>query len=102
MTTAQIAMLHPAKFQFESLSYQSDAVDSVVRVFEGTPLAAAADLAGNQCPLSWAQISANLHGILDEPKRRKPENLETILGCKHLFWRKDETVDAVTPLGKLL
>ena len=37
-----------------------------------------------------------------QTKRRKPENLETILGCKHLFWRKDETVDAVTPLGKLL
>ena len=102
MTTAHIAMLHPAKFQFESLSYQSDAVDSIVRVFEGTPLAAAADLAGNQCPLSWAQISANLQSKLDEPKSRKRENLETILRRKRLFWVKDERVDAVTPLGKLL
>lgn len=95
-------MLHPAEFQLESLSYQNDAVDSVVRVFEGITRSTAADLAGNQCPLSWAQFSANLQGILDEPKRRKRENLETILRCNNLFWLKDETVDAVTPLGKLL
>lgn len=72
-------MLHPAEFQLESLSYQNDAVESVVRVFEGTTRPAAADLVGNQCPLSWAQFSANLQGILDEPKRREPKNLETIL-----------------------
>ena len=93
-------MLHPAEFQLESLSYQNDAVDSVVRVFEGTTRSAAADLAGHQCPLSWAQFSANLQSKLDEPKSRKRENLETILRRKRLFWVKDERVDTVTPLGK--
>lgn len=53
----------PAAFQLESLSYQTDAVDSVVRVFEGTPKPTAADLAGNRCPLTWAQFSANLQAI---------------------------------------
>ncbi len=52
-----------AAFQLESLSYQTDAVESVVRVFEGSPKPAAADLAGNRCPLTWAQISANLEAI---------------------------------------
>jgi type III restriction enzyme len=65
-------MTHIAAFQLESLSYQTDAVESVVRVFEGTPKPAAVDLAGNRCPLTWAQISANLeanalcHRISDE------------------------------------
>mgnify|MGYP000166740573 CR=1 FL=1 len=52
-----------AAFQLESLSYQNDAVESVVRVFEGSPKPAAADLAGNRCPLTWAQISANLEAV---------------------------------------
>ena len=56
-------MPHPAAFQLESLSYQNDAVESVVRVFEGTPKPAAADVEGNRCPLTWAQISANLQAI---------------------------------------
>jgi type III restriction enzyme len=56
-------MPHPAAFQLESLSYQTDAVDSVVRVFEGSPKPAAADLLGNRCSLTWSQISANLQAI---------------------------------------
>lgn len=56
-------MSQTAGFQLESLSYQNDAVESVVRVFEGSPKPAAADLAGNRCPLTWAQISANLQAI---------------------------------------
>ena len=56
-------MPHPLAFQLESLSYQTDAVESVVRVFEGTTKPAAADLAGNRCPLTWAQISANLQSV---------------------------------------
>lgn len=56
-------MSHPAAFQLESLSYQTDAVESVVRIFEGTPKPAAADLAGNRCSLTWAQISANLEAV---------------------------------------
>lgn len=61
-----------AAFQLESLSYQTDAVESVVRVFEGTSKPTAADLAGNRCPLTWAQIAANfqsvaqIHRISDE------------------------------------
>ncbi len=53
----------PAAFQLESLSYQTDALESVVHVFEGTPKPAEADLAGNRCPLTWAQFSANLQAI---------------------------------------
>lgn len=56
-------MSKPAAFQLESLSYQTDAVESVVRVFEGTPKPAEADLAGNRCPLTWPQFSANLQAI---------------------------------------
>ena len=56
-------MPHPLAFQLESLSYQTDAVESVVRVLEGTTKPAAADLAGNRCPLTWAQISANLQSV---------------------------------------
>ncbi|WP_416547803.1 DEAD/DEAH box helicase family protein [Limnohabitans sp. DCL3] len=56
-------MSHPAAFQLESLRYQTDAVEGVVRVFEGTPKPAADDLEGNHCPLTWAQIAANLHNV---------------------------------------
>ncbi len=52
-----------AAFQLESLSYQTDAVESVVRVFEGTPKSAADDFTGNRCPLSWSQIKTNLETI---------------------------------------
>lgn len=50
-------------FQLESLSYQTDAVEAVVRVFDGTPRAAAHDGAGNRCPLTWAQLQTNLQAV---------------------------------------
>ncbi len=50
-------------FQLESLPYQTDAVEAVVRVFEGTPKAAAYEQVGNQCQLSWDQYSTNLQAI---------------------------------------
>lgn len=56
-------MSHSPAFQLESLSYQTDAVESVVRVFASTGKPAAADLAGNRCSLTWAQISANLQSV---------------------------------------
>jgi type III restriction enzyme len=58
-------MVHASNyvFQLESLPYQVDAVDAVVKVFDGTPRPAAHDLAGNRCPLSWAQLSDNLRAI---------------------------------------
>ena len=73
-----------AVFQLESLSYQSEAVDAVVRVFDGTPRPATPELAGNRCPLSWEQLQANLqtvamrHGVnpqrlnLSEPRLGEP------------------------------
>ena len=56
-------MSHPPAFQLESLSYQTDAVESVVRVFGSTGKPEAADLSVNRCPLTWAQISANLQSV---------------------------------------
>ncbi len=50
-------------FQLESLAYQNDAVEAVLRVFKGTQPPNAHELAGNRCPLSWSQISANLEAI---------------------------------------
>jgi hypothetical protein len=35
-------------FQLESLPYQTDAVDAVVRVFDGTPKTQVHELAGNR------------------------------------------------------
>ena len=59
-------------FQLESLTYQTDAVDAVIRVFEGTTKPQAYELAGNRCPLSWEQLKDNIqklahrHRISDE------------------------------------
>ena len=59
-------------FQLESLPYQTDAVDAVVRVFDGTPKTLAHEQAGNRCPLSWEQLKDNIqklahrHRISDE------------------------------------
>jgi restriction endonuclease len=55
-------MSQTTAFQLESLTYQTDAVDSVVSVFQGTSKLAA-DHAGNRCSLTWAQISANIKAI---------------------------------------
>lgn len=44
----------------ETLPYQSQAVEAVVGVFEGTQRPAEHELAGNRCTLSWAQFSTNL------------------------------------------
>ena len=43
-------------FKLESLSYQTDAVDAVVRVFDGTTKPQAYEQAGNRCQLSWEQL----------------------------------------------
>jgi len=59
-------------FQLESLAYQTDAVDAVVHVFDGTPKTQAYEQAGNRCPLSWEQLKDNIqklahrHRISDE------------------------------------
>jgi restriction endonuclease len=59
-------------FQLESLAYQTDAVDAVVRVFDGTPKTQVHELAGNRCPLTWEQLQDNIkklahrHRISDE------------------------------------
>ncbi len=50
-------------FHLESLPYQTDATEAVVRVFEGTPRPGVDELAGNRCPLTWAQISSNLQAV---------------------------------------
>ena len=50
-------------FQLESLPYQTDAVEAVVRVFEGTPSARASGLPGNRCPLSWDELCTNLQRV---------------------------------------
>ncbi|NBO13666.1 MAG: hypothetical protein EBV20_00825 [Betaproteobacteria bacterium] len=75
-------------FQLESLPYQTDAVEAVVRVFEGTPKAAAYEQVGNQCQLSWDQYSANLkaidqrHRISDEQSNlTEPEDDQPIDVC---------------------
>lgn len=92
-------MPHPAAFQLESLSYQNDAVESVVRVFEGTPKPAAADLAGNRCPLVWAQISANLHAIAQR-NRISDERLNLNAPAQGLAL--DVCVEMETGTGKTL
>ncbi len=53
-------------FHLESLPYQTDAVEAVIRVFEGTPRPPAYELAGNRCPLTWSQITANLKAIAQQ------------------------------------
>jgi hypothetical protein len=52
-----------AHFQLESLTYQTDAVDTVVRVFDGTPKTQAYEQAGNRCPLSWDQLKDNIQKL---------------------------------------
>ncbi len=43
-------------FRLESLAYQTDAVEAVVGAFEGTPKPDTPELAGNRCPLTWADV----------------------------------------------
>jgi hypothetical protein len=43
-------------FHLESLAYQTDAVEAVVGAFEGTPKPEIPELAGNRCPLTWADV----------------------------------------------
>lgn len=52
-------------FQLESLPYQTDAVDAVVQVFEGTPKPTTPELVGNRCPLTWDQLATNLQAVAD-------------------------------------
>jgi type III restriction enzyme len=65
-------------FQLESLSYQTAAVDAVVRVFGGTVKTQADGANGNRCPLTWEQLKANLqrlahqHRISDERLNLSP------------------------------
>jgi adenine-specific DNA-methyltransferase len=47
-------------FKLESLFYQTDAVDAVVRVFDGTTKPQAYEQAGNRCQLSWEQLKKNI------------------------------------------
>jgi adenine-specific DNA-methyltransferase len=49
--------------KLESLSYQTDAVDAVVRVFDGTTKPQAYELAGNRCQLSWEQLKDNIQKL---------------------------------------
>ncbi len=53
----------PTCFQLESLTYQTEAVEAVVRVFQGTPRPATPELAGNRSPLTWEQLSDNLRAV---------------------------------------
>ena len=50
-------------FKLESLSYQTDAVDAVVRVFDGTTKPQAYEQAGNRCQLSWEQLKDNIQKL---------------------------------------
>lgn len=50
-------------FRLESLGYQTEAVEAVVQVFEGTPAARSGDLVGNRCTLSWEQLQSNLRSV---------------------------------------
>ena len=50
-------------FQLESLIYQTDAVDAVVRVFVGMTKPLAYEQAGNRCPLSWEQLKDNIQKL---------------------------------------
>ena len=49
-------MTPSSSFRLESLAYQTDAVEAVVRAFEGTPRQALRDGVGNRCPLDLVQI----------------------------------------------
>lgn len=53
----------PSIFQLESLGYQTDAVEAVVRVFDGTSKSSQPELVGNRCSLTWADLSTNLEAI---------------------------------------
>ena len=50
-------------FQLESLSYQTDAVEAVVKVFEGTQPTKTSNFSGNRCTLTWLQLQSNLKAI---------------------------------------
>jgi type III restriction enzyme len=50
-------------FQLESLPYQTDAVEAVVRVFEGTSKPAVPDAVGNRSHLDWDQLAANIQAV---------------------------------------
>ena len=86
-------------FQLESLSYQTEAVEAVVRVFEGTPKAQAHDVTGNRCPLAWAQLEANLQRLAQQ-HRISDERLNlTVPGQGHAL---DVCVEMETGTGKTL
>ena len=52
-----------ATFQLESLPYQTDAVEAVVRVFEGTPKPTTPEQVGNRCTLSWEALATNIQAV---------------------------------------
>jgi type III restriction enzyme len=48
-------------FTLEALAYQEEAVEAVVRVFEG--ITKPQYVTGNRCNLTWSQFEANLHKV---------------------------------------
>jgi restriction endonuclease len=76
-------------FKLEYLNYQRDAVDAVVRVFDGTPKTPAHEAVGTK-------------SIRIEAERRSSENRKITCGRKHFALREDVTFKVVTELGQLL
>ena len=86
-------------FQLESLNYQTDAVDAVVRVFDGTPKTQVHELAGNRCPLSWDQLEKN---ICDMAKRHRISDERLNLTAPRQGQPIDVCVEMETGTGKTL
>ena len=86
-------------FQLESLNYQTDAVDAVVRVFDGTPKTQVHELAGNRCPLSWDQLEKN---ICDMAKRHRISDERLNLTAPKQGQPIDVCVEMETGTGKTL
>jgi len=87
------------RFTLENLAYQNEAIEAVVRVFDGTPKAQAQDGTGNRCALTWAQISANLQAVA---QRQRISEERLLLTAPEQGQPLDVCVEMETGTGKTL
>ncbi len=88
---------HP--FLLESLPYQTDAVEAVVGVFEGTSRPAAHEFTGNRCTLPWSQIRSNLQSIA---QRHRISDERLNISAPEQGQQLDVCVEMETGTGKTL
>ncbi len=86
-------------FLLESLPYQTDAVEAVVGVFEGTSRPAPHEFAGNRCTLPWSQIRSNLQSIA---QRHRISDERLNISAPEQGQQLDVCVEMETGTGKTL